>query len=58
MNKQTKKKLELQLQTALEAILLKQDSNAAAKSRKTIRQASKAVVKKFNKSLKSDEGKK
>ena len=57
MNKQTKKKLELQLQTAMEGILLKQDSKAAAKSRKSIRQASKAVVKKFNKAVKSIEEK-
>ena len=57
MNKQTKKKLELQLQTAIEGILTKQDSRAATKSRKTVRQASKAVVKKFNKAVKSLEEK-
>jgi len=57
MNKQTKKKLELQLQTAIEGILLKQDSRAASKSKKTIKQASKAVVKKFNKSVRSIEEK-
>jgi len=58
MKKQVKKKLELQLQTAIEGILVKQDSGAAAKSKKTIRQASKAVVKKFNKAMKSLEEKK
>ena len=58
MNKQSKKKLELQLSTAIEDVLGKQDSKAAVKSRKSIRQASKAVVKKFNKALKSIEGKK
>jgi hypothetical protein len=57
MNKQIKKKLELQLQSAMEGILLKQDSKAASKSRKAIRQASKAVAKKFNKALKSIEKK-
>jgi len=58
MNKQSKKKLELQLSKAIEDVLGKQDSKAAAKSKKSIRQASKAVVKKFNKALKSTEGKK
>jgi len=53
MNKQTKKKLELQLQTAIEGILIKQDSGAAAKSKKTIKQATKAVVKKFSRAAKS-----
>jgi len=57
MNKQIKKKLELQLQTAMEGILLKQDPKAAAKSKKAIKQASKAVAKKFNKALKSSEEK-
>ena len=58
MNKQVKKKLEAQLQAAIEGVLGKQDSRAAAKSKKSIRQASKAVVKKFSKALKSVEGKK
>src|SRR6188768_3724015 len=58
MNKQSKKKLELQLSMAIEDVLGKQDSKAAAKSKKSIRQASKAVVKKFNKALKSTEVKK
>jgi hypothetical protein len=57
MNKQVKKKLEHQLQTAIEGILIKQDAKAAGKSKKIIRQASKAVVKKFNKASKSIEGK-
>jgi len=55
MNKQIKKKLELQLQTAMEGILLKQDLKATEKSRKSIKQASKAVVKKFNKAVKASE---
>ena|SRR5436190_21606956 len=55
MNKQVKKKLELHVQTAIEGVLGKQDSRAAAKSKKSVRQASKAVVKKFNKALKSFE---
>ena len=58
MNKQVKKKLELQLQTVIEGILVKQDSKAAAKTKKTVRQLTKAVVKKFNKALKSSEEKK
>ena len=57
MNKQTKKKLELQVQSAIVGILTKQDSGAAAKSRKVIKQATKAVVKKFSKAAKSLENK-
>jgi hypothetical protein len=58
MNKQAKKKLELQLSTAIEGILVKQDTGAAAKSKKSVKQASKAVVKKFNKALKALQEKK
>jgi hypothetical protein len=53
MKKETKKKLEHELNTAIEMVLIKLNSKAVAKTKKAIRQSSKAVVKKFSKAIKA-----
>jgi|GEM_PF-6303797 len=53
MKKQIKKKLELELTGAIQAVLAKHDAGAVGKTKKTIRQAGKSVVKKFSKTLKA-----
>lgn len=53
MKKETKKKLEIDLATAIEGVLAKYNSKAISKTKKTIKQAGKAVTKKFNKTVKA-----
>lgn len=53
MNKQIKKKLELELAAAVTGILHKKNAKAAGHSKKVIRQSVKSVVKKFSKALKT-----
>ena len=53
MKKETKKKLEQELITAVEAVLAKHNSKGIAKTKKAIKTASKSVAKKFNKVLKA-----
>ena len=58
MKKEIKKKLEHALITAMEEILVQQDSKAVDKTKKAVRQAAKAVAKKFSKTIKSLDRKK
>ena len=58
MKKEIKKKLEHALITAMEEILVQQDSKAVDKTKKAVRQAAKSVAKKFSKTIKSLDRKK
>lgn len=58
MKKQTKKKLERELVVAMESVLEKREPAALAKTKKSILQAAKFVVKKFNKAIKAVSAKK
>ncbi|MCX6273616.1 MAG: hypothetical protein NTV09_00210 [Bacteroidetes bacterium] len=53
MKKQTKKKLENDLATAIQNVLAKYDSHAVPKTKKVIKQSVKSVTKKFNKTIKA-----
>lgn len=53
MKKQTKKKLENDLATAIRTILAGYDSHAISKTNKAIKQSVKSVIKKFNKTSKA-----
>ena len=52
MKKQTKKKLEQELQAAIKNVLAKYDDQGIAKTKKVTRQAGKAIAKKFSKTIK------